>query len=177
MIKTIIELYHNSPMRCHSGIPDTLDTVREHFFFKKIGQNVADYIRSCLECQKRKQTKIPTRSGITAFRTPFAPFQVWEIDLYGPLPLSCQGSKYIFTAVDLFSKYIYAEPIAAKDAVTVSTALIHLFTVYQTLISDNGSEFIVEVTRLVCSQHNVPQQFTPSYVYHCLGACERTHRT
>lgn len=156
MIKTIIELYHNSPMRCHSGIPDTLDTVREHLFFKKIGQNVADYIRSCLECQKRK---------------------VWEIDLYGPLPLSCQGSKYIFTAVDLFSKYIYAEPIAAKDAVTVSTALIHLFTVYQTLISDNGSEFIVEVTRLVCSQHNVPQQFTPSYVYHCLGACERTHRT
>lgn len=180
MIKTIIELYHDSHMGGHSGIQDTLDRVREHYFFKKMGQKVADYIRSCLECQKRKQTKLPTRSGITAFRTPSAPFQVWEIDLYGPLSLSRQGSKYIFTAVDLFSKYIYAETIAAKDAVTVSTALIHLFSlsgVCQTLISDNGSAFIAEVTRLVCSQHNIPQQFTPSYVHHCLGACERTHRT
>lgn len=154
MIKTIIELYHDSPMGGHSGIQDTLHRVREHYFLKKMGQKVAEYIRSCLECQKRKQTKIPTRSGITAFRTPSAPFQVWEIDLYGPLPLSRQGSKYIFTAVDLFSKYIYAEPIAAKDAVTVPTALIHLFSLFgvcQTLISDNGSEFIAEVTRLVCS--------------------------
>ena len=111
MIKTIIELYHDSPMGGHSGIQATLDRVREHYFFKKMGQEVANYVRSCMECQKRKQTKIPTKSGITAFRTPSAPFQVWEIDLYGPLPLSRQGSKYIFTAVDLFSKYIFAEPI------------------------------------------------------------------
>lgn len=102
MIKTIIELYHDSPMGGHSGIQDTLDRVEEHYFFKKTGQK--DYIRSCLECQKRKQTKTPTRSGITAFRTFSASFQVWEIDLYGPLPLLLQGSKYIFIAVDLFSK-------------------------------------------------------------------------
>lgn len=55
MIKTIIELYHDSHMGGHSGIQDTLDRVREHYFFKKMGQKVADYIRSCLECQKRKQ--------------------------------------------------------------------------------------------------------------------------
>lgn len=105
---------------------------------------------------------------------------MWEIDLYGLLTLSRQGSNYIFTAVDLFSKYIYAEPIAAKDAVTVFTALIHLFSLFgvcQTLISDNGSEFIAEMTRLVCSKHNVPQQFSPSYVHYCLGACEGSHRT
>lgn len=112
MFKTIIELYHDSLMGGHSGIQDTLDRVREHYFFKKMGKKVADYIRSCLECQNRKQTKILTRSGITAFRKPSSSFQVWKIDLYRPLPLSRQGSKYIFTAVDLFNKYIYAEPIA-----------------------------------------------------------------
>lgn len=63
---------------------------------------------------------------------------------------------------------------------TVFTALIHLFSLFgmcQTLISDNGSESIAEKTRLVCSEHNVPQHFTPSYVHYCLGTCERTHRT
>lgn len=82
MFKTIIELYHDSLMGGHSGIQDTLDRVREHYFFRNMGQKVADYIRSCLECQNRKQTKIPTRSGITAFRKPSSSFQVWEIDLY-----------------------------------------------------------------------------------------------
>ena len=180
MIKTVIQLYHDSPMGGHSGIQDNLDRVREHYFFTKMGQKIADYVRSCMECQLRKQTQIPTKTGITAFRTPSAPFQVWEIDLYGPLPISQQGSKYIFTAVDLFSKYMYAEPIVSKDAVTVSTALVHLFSLFgvcRTLISDHGSEFIAEVTRLVCNLFQVPQQFTPSYIHHCLGACERTHRT
>lgn len=118
MIKTIINLYHDSPLSGHSGIQDTLDRLREHYFFKKMGQKVADYVRSCLECQKRKQTKIPTKSGITAFQTPTKPFDVWQVDIYGPLPISSNGSKLWISSV---------EPLASKDAVTVSTALIRLF--------------------------------------------------
>lgn len=88
MIKTIINLYNDSPLSGHSGIQDTLDRLREHYFFKKMGQQVADYVRSCLECQKRKQTKIPTKSGITAFQTPTKPLDAWQVDIYGPLPIS-----------------------------------------------------------------------------------------
>lgn len=63
---------------------------------------------------------------------------------------------------------------------TVSTALIRLFCFFgvcKTLISDNGTEFTAEVTKTVCRLFQVPQEFTPSYIHHCLGACERTHRT
>lgn len=82
--------------------------------------------------------------------------------------------------MDISSKYLYAEPLASKDEVTVSTALIRLicfFGVCKTLISDNGTEFTAEVTKTVCRLFQVPQEFTPSYIHHCLGACERTHRT
>lgn len=75
---------------------------------------------------------------------------------------------------------MYAEPLASKDAVTVSTTLIRLFCLFgvcKTLISDNGTEFTAEVTKTVCRLFQVPQEFTPSYIHHCLGACERTHRT
>ena len=58
MIKTVKQLYHDSPMGGHSGIQDTLDRVREHYFFMKMGQKIADYVRSCTECQLRKQTQI-----------------------------------------------------------------------------------------------------------------------
>ena len=96
-------------MEGHSDIQDSLDRVREHYFFTKMGQKKADYVLFCKKCQLLKQTQIPTKSGTTAFRTPSAQFRVWEIALYGPLPISQQGSKYMFTAVDLFSKIMYAE--------------------------------------------------------------------
>ena len=56
----------------------------------------------------------------------------------------------------------------------------HLFTTFaisDTLISDRGSEFISKETARLCEMVGVSQQVTPSLVHHCLGACERTHRT
>jgi hypothetical protein len=32
---------------------------------------------------------------------------------------------------------------------------------------------MAEVCRKLC----IPQEFTPSYIHHCLGACDRSHRT
>ena len=70
MIKTVLGLYHDSPMGGHSGIQDTLDRVKEHYFFPRMSQLVTDYVRSCPDCQKRKQTKVHTKSGVTAYNTP-----------------------------------------------------------------------------------------------------------
>ena len=56
--------------------------------------------------------------------------------------------------------------------------LFKLFTTFgvcDTLISDKGSEFIAKVTSELCNMFNIKQEFTPSFVHHCLGACERKH--
>ena len=167
-------------MSGHAGIQDTLDRVKEHYFFKRMGPLITDYIRSCQHCQKRKMTQHHTKSGITAYRTPTEPFQVWQVDLYGPLPITQQGYSYILTAVDMFSKYLVTIPIANKDTVTVASALTKLFTQYgvcDTLISDRGTEITSKCMAEVCIQLHISQDFTPSFVHHCLGACERTHRT
>lgn len=103
---------------------------------------------------------------------------MWEIDLYGPLPLSKQGSSYIFTAIDMFSKYVVAYHIKSKDAVTVPQAFfITDFGVCNIIISDQGSEFIAKVTSELCKMLHVAQQFTPAFMHYCLGACERVHAT
>ncbi|KAK3096224.1 hypothetical protein FSP39_024622 [Pinctada imbricata] len=141
---------------------------------------VNEFVKSCHECQNRKMTKIPTKAGIVSYPTPKQPFDVWQIDLQGPLPTSYRGNAYIFTATCMFSKFLFTTPIPNKDAITVSEALHKLFTTYgtcNTILSDQGSEFIAQVTKEVCRMMNITQQFTPSYAYHCLGACERTHKT
>ena len=180
LIQTILKLYHDSPLGAHSGIQDTIDRVKENYFFNRLSQIVSDYIRTCDQCQSRKITKVHTKSAIVAYPTPQEPFSVWEIDLYGVLPLTNRGNTYLFTAVDMFSKLLHAKPIPNKVAITVSEALIDLFTQFgtcDTLICDRGIEFTTKVTSELCKMMHIQQQFTPSYVHHCLGVCERQHRT
>ena len=128
MIKQVVQLFHDNPMSGHSGIHDTLDRIRERYFFKRMGSLVTDYVRSCDNCQKRKVTQHTTKARVTAYPTPTECFQVWQVDLYGPLPISQQGYSYVLTAVDMFSKYLVSIPIANKDTLSVSSALIQIFT-------------------------------------------------
>jgi hypothetical protein len=52
-----------------------------------------------------------TKSGIIWYSTPSEPFQVWQIDLYGPLPMSQRAQLYIFCPIDMFSKFVYNVPL------------------------------------------------------------------
>ena len=180
LILTVLKLFHDSTLGAHGGIQDTIDRIREHFYFPRLATVVSDYVKSCHDCQARKVTKVLRQNTIVAYPTPSAPFAVWEVDLYGPIPITAQGSTYIFTALDMFSRFLYAVALPRKDAVTVAEALFRLFTTFgvcDTLVSDCGSEFTAAVTQELCRLLQIPQQFTPSFVHHCLGACERVHAT
>ncbi|CAG2216635.1 unnamed protein product [Mytilus edulis] len=70
--------------------------------------------------------------------------------------------------------------LGSSDSVTVSHALFQLvctFGVCDCVISDKGSEFISQCTDQLCKILEVNQNFTQSFIHHCLGLCERTHRT
>ncbi|XP_062587193.1 uncharacterized protein LOC134248836 [Saccostrea cucullata] len=176
-IPVILQLYHDSLFSGHCGIQETLDRIREHYFFPKMTVIISDYVKSCSKCQARKLGRT-AKPSITAFPTPTKPFDVWELDLYGPLPVTPSGKSYIFTAVDLFSKYLFTMPIANSDALSVGVAIFHLvctFGVCSTFISDRGSEFVAKATKETCKLLQIHQDFTPSYAHNCLGACERGH--
>ena len=180
MSKTVLGLYHDSPVSGHAGIHNTLDRVKEHYFFHRMGPIITDYVWSFPDCQQRKQTKHHTKSTITEYRTPSGQFQVLQVELYRPLPITAQGFSFVLTAVDLFSKYLVTIPLANKDTITDAAGLTQLFTKYgvcQTLISDRGSAFVSKCVSKVCRQLCIPQEFTPAFVHKCLGAVERVHRT
>lgn len=111
MIIDILHRYHDSPLAAHGGIQSTLDKIKEHYFFPKMSQIISNYVKSYQYCRKRIISRASTKSSISSYPTPAKPFEVWEIDLYGQLPLSKQGSSYIFTAINMFNKYVVAYPI------------------------------------------------------------------
>lgn len=180
LVRPMLEQFHDSPMGAHAGIQSTIDLISENFYFDKLPSIVTSYVKSCQDCQARKITKAHTKSGIISYKTPSEPFEVWQVDLFGPLLMSQRGNTYIVSAIDMFSKYVHNVPIPNGDSMTVAYVLFDMFCqfgVCSTLISDKGSEFISACTKEVCNLLAVRQNFTPSTIHHCLGLCERTHRT
>lgn len=80
--------------------------VERYLMVPKMTVIISDYVKSCSKCQARKLGR-PTKPNITAFPTLAKPFDVWALGIYGPLPVTPSGKSYIFTAVDLFSKFLY----------------------------------------------------------------------
>ena len=145
-----------------------------------MGTIISDYVQSYHECQSLKVSNVKTKAKIVSHPTHNEPFKVWQMDNFGTLVSSNNANTYVFIAVDSFSNFEFAVPLRICDALSVSQAIFNLFCtvgVGSTVISDQESEFIGKCTVEVCKMLNVQQDLTPSMMHHCLGRCDRTHRT
>ena len=177
MQREVIQMYHDSPLAGHAGISITIDKIRKDYFFERMCTVVTDYVKSCDLCQRRKVSR-HTKNPTTALPTPEHPFEAWEIDLFGILPLSSQGYCYVFIATDMFSRYQYAVPLRSKDSVSVSNAIFNLCCTFGTprvLYSDFGAEMTASVTSQICQLLGVPQRFAPAFCHFIMGKNERSH--
>ena len=175
----IIAFFHDSRIFCHAGASITLDRIKSLYFFDRMSALVNDYVLTCHECQSRKITK-HTKHAISAFQTPTKIYDVFEADVLGPLPVDKHSNKYLFTAVCMFSKYIFAIAMPSNDALTVSDAVIKLSLTHgfsSLIFTDCGSENVAEISEIVRNKLNIPKALSPPFSAHCIGAIERTHRT
>ena len=69
LIQTVLKLYHDFPLAAHAGIQDTIDRVKDNYFFNRLSQIVSDYVRSCDQCQNRKIIKVHTKNAIAVYPT------------------------------------------------------------------------------------------------------------
>ena len=73
------------------------------------------------------------------------PFAVWGIDLIGSLPTGKGGVKYAVVAVDYFTKWAEAEPLATittkKVLDFVIKNIVCRYGLPRKIVSDNGTQF------------------------------------
>jgi transposase InsO family protein len=101
-------------------------------------------VHSCRGCQfYTRQTHLPAQTLQTIPIT--WAFAVWGLDLVGPLQKAPGGFKHPLVAIDKFSKWIEVRPltsIRSKQAVVLFTNIIHRFGIPNSIITDNGTQFI-----------------------------------
>jgi hypothetical protein len=82
--------------------------------------------------------------------------QRWGLDLLGPLPPAQGNLKYVVVAVQYFSKWIEAKPLATITSVTVQKFfwqnIVCGFGVPKAITVDNGTQFDAEAFKEFCDQ-------------------------
>jgi hypothetical protein len=132
----------------HIGSRPLLGKVfRQGFYWPKAASDAVDLVQKCEDCQKcAKDQKQP--SLLTQLIHPTWPLQRWGLDLMGPLPPAQGNLKYVVVAVEYFSKWIEAKPLATITSVTVQKFfwqnIVCRFGVPKAITVDNGTQFEAE---------------------------------
>jgi transposase InsO family protein len=82
--------------------------------------------------------------------------QRWGLDLLGPLPPAQGNLRYVVVAVEYFSKWIEAKPLATITSVTVQKLfcqnIVCRFGVPKAITLYNGTQFDAETFKEFCNQ-------------------------
>ena len=164
----------------HPGISKTIIAYREKYYFPKMAQLIREWVMSCEECIResridRSLTRPPLQNPNEHITTPE---DAMQIDLVPELPPS-GGYTNIVTAMDVFSRYLFAYPTSNQDATTIAKVLINIMTKHAylptTLISDKGTDFMSHVIKEVAGVLGITLKHATTKHAQTIGLLERSH--
>lgn len=178
---TILAALHDDATAGHLGFYKTYDRVRSRFFWPGLSTSVARYVASCTACQRRKRPTSSPAGLLQPLPCPSRPFEVVGIDLYGPLPSTAAGYRWIVTAVDHLTRYAETAPVKSGSAMEVADFFLRTILLRhgapRVLLSDRGKTFLSSILADVVRVSHTIHKTTSSYHPQTNGLTERFHRT
>ncbi|KAL0436078.1 UNVERIFIED_CONTAM: Gag-Pol polyprotein [Sesamum radiatum] len=108
------------------------------------------------------------------------PFDMWGMDIVGKLPRATGQREYLIVAVDYFTKWVEAEPLAKigeKEVMKfIWQNIICRFGLPRVLIADNGTQFQGGKLKSWLEELKIRQLFTSVNNPQANGQAEVTNR-
>ncbi|XP_025616506.1 uncharacterized protein [Arachis hypogaea] len=118
--------------------------VRASYYWPSIMADSKEFVRRYKRCQENAnfhKAPVAELSLLTVSR----PFSQWGIDLLGPFLIGLGQVKYLIVAIDYYTKWIEAEPLASISSANYRKFMWRLviarFGIPKVVILDNGTQF------------------------------------
>ncbi|XP_019184571.1 PREDICTED: uncharacterized protein LOC109179516 [Ipomoea nil] len=178
--KVIAEV-HEGVCAVHQGAQTLArKIILQGYYWPRIRSDCQDYVRKCPTCQKF--TILPGKPA--SYYTPVTsaiPFARWGIDLAGPFPKGVGGLKFLIVAIDYFTKWVEAEPLASITGTQcrkfVWKNIFTRFGLPHQIVSDNGKQFDNQEFAHFCAYYGVEHIKVAVAYPQANGQVENTNRT
>jgi hypothetical protein len=175
----LLKEIHSGFCGAHIGIRDLASKViKKGFYWSTINRDAKTLVRECEACQKiANQQNLPSMP--IHLIPPSWPLQRWRMDLVGPLPTAQVNCRFAAVAVDYFTKWVEAKPLANIKAPTIQKFfwqnIICRFGVPRELTVDNGKQFDCYTFKEYCKSLGTHVKFSSVYHPQSNGAVERAN--
>jgi hypothetical protein len=125
---------------------------RHGFYWPTALQDADEMVKSCKACQFHAK-QIHTPAQALQMIPPSWPFAVWRVDILGPFPRAFGGYRFLFVAIDKFTKWPEATlvvSITQGAAVAFLKSIVCRFGVPSRIITNNGTQFTSRLFQEYC---------------------------
>ena len=171
---------HGGALAGHFALNKTIDILKEHFYWPKMGGDVHKVISSCSICHKAESQ---FHQGLyTRLPVPVQPWDDVSMDFIVALPRTQRGKNAIMVVVDRFSKMPHFIPCHKTDDATHIVELyfrevIRLHGVPKSIVSDRDSKCLSHFWRSLWRLLGTKLLFSTAHHLQTDGQMEVTNRT
>ena len=136
-------------------------------------------MQSCPICQLQKRIRINNQAKSILPDIPIAPNEKLVLDIFGPLPETQKGNRYIISMQDRLTRYTVLVTLQTESSDSIIEALIdhyiYTFGPPKTILSDQGSNFLSQLMTQFENALNIRHIKTSAFHPQSNGNIERMH--
>ncbi len=173
----VLKLAHD--MSGHFGTGATRAFVNPNFTWPGLHKDIQRYIKSCDKCQRYAKSS-PPKAPLIPADIIVERFDKIAVDIVGPIQKSKRGYRFILTAMDLASSFVFARPMkgfTSDETAENLLAIISFTGPPSAILSDQGSNFLSKVLSQLYDKFAIQRIKTSPYRPQSNGQLERVHST
>ncbi|GFX82092.1 retrovirus-related Pol polyprotein from transposon 412 [Trichonephila clavipes] len=163
----------------HLGITKSKDKLNRYFYWPNCYRDMEQFVKTCDQCQRAGKPNDKKKAPLKLVPVIQEVFTKLNIDACGPLPITSKGNRYLIKAICMSSKFPEAIPVSDISSVSVTAALLNIFSrmgFLREIQCDQGTSFTNALTTEFFGRFGILVRH--SSVYHPQSKpVERFHRT
>ncbi|XP_061344902.1 uncharacterized protein LOC133290804 [Gastrolobium bilobum] len=120
------------------------EALRAGFYWPTMERDAHNHVKKCEKCQRFVDIHKAPLEELMSITSPW-PFHKWGMDILRPFPKATGRVQWLIVAIDYFTKWVEAEPVATITSQKVRKFfwrnIVYRFGIPGEVITDNGTQF------------------------------------